>query len=260
MPSVDRDGASIHYTTAGPSDAPAVVFLGDLGFGAWQWGWQYDAVAGLYRAVVVDTRGCGRSDAPAGPYEMSDFVADLDAVLADQNLRKAHLVGCGLGGCVALAAAHRTNRARSLTLLGTPATGAQFDPDDLRADPTDDDALRASTEALLSDEFAASDDAPIQQIVEWRRDEDADPEAGSAQAGAIADFDPEPLYEVTLPSLVIAGGRDSAVPVESAETLADDLPRGEFREFPEAGHLVTVERSAAVNDELVGFLESVSES
>ena len=198
MSSVDRDATSIHYTTAGPSDAPAVVFLGDLGFGAWQWGWQYDAVAGLYHAVVVDTRGCGRSDAPAEPYEMSDFVADLDAVLADQNLRKAHLVGCGLGGCVALAAAHRTSRARSLTLLGTPATGARFDPDDLRADPTDD-ALRASTMALLSDEFAASDDAPIQQIVEWRRDEDASPHVQSAQAGAIADFDPDPLYEVALP-------------------------------------------------------------
>jgi Predicted hydrolases or acyltransferases (alpha/beta hydrolase superfamily) len=191
---------------------------------------------------------------------MSDFVADLDAVLAEQNLRKAHLVGCGLGGCVALAAAHRTNRARSLTLIGTPATGGEFDPTDLRADPTDDDTLRASTTALLSDEFVASDDAPIQQIVEWRHEEDAPQRVQSTQAAAIADFDPEPLYEVTLPSLVIAGGRDSVAPVESAETLADDLPRGEFREFPEAGHLVTVERSAAVNDELVGFLESVTDS
>ncbi|ERH00991.1 MAG: putative hydrolase or acyltransferases (alpha/beta hydrolase superfamily) [Halonotius sp. J07HN6] len=134
MSSVDHDGCSIHYTTAGPSDAPAVVFLGDLGFGAWQWSWQYDAVAGPFRAVVVDTRGCGRSDAPAGSWEIGEFVADLDAVLADQNLRKAHLVGCGLGGCVALAAAHRTNRARSLTLIGTPATGGEFDPTDLRAD------------------------------------------------------------------------------------------------------------------------------
>lgn len=256
MPSVDRDGTSIHYATAGPSDAPAVVFLGDLGLGAWQWSWQYDAVAGPFRAVVVDTRGCGRSDAPAGPYGMSDFVADLEAVLADQTIRKAHLVGCGLGGCVALAAAHRTNRARSLALVGTPATGAAFDPADLAADPTDDAALRASTEALLSDGFVASDDAPIQQIVEWRREEDADPAIRSAQAAAIAEFDPDPLYELTLPSLVVAGGADTVVPVESAEELATELPRGEFREFPEAGHLVTVERSAAVNDELVGFLES----
>jgi Predicted hydrolases or acyltransferases (alpha/beta hydrolase superfamily) len=259
MSSVDHDGCSIHYTTAGPSDAPAVVFLGDLGFGAWQWSWQYDAVAGPFRAVVVDTRGCGRSDAPAGSWEIGEFVADLDAVLADQNLRKAHLVGCGLGGCVALAAAHRTNRARSLTLIGTQATAGEFDPTDLRADPTDD-TLRASTTALLSNEFVASDDAPIQQIVEWRHEEDAPQRVQSTQAAAIADFDPEPLYEVTLPSLVIAGGRDSVVPSESAEKLADDLPRGEYREFPEAAHLVTVERSAAVNDELVGFLESVTDS
>jgi Predicted hydrolases or acyltransferases (alpha/beta hydrolase superfamily) len=236
-----------------------VVFLGDLGLGAWQWGWQYDAVAGPYRTVVVDTRGCGRSDAPAGSYDIGEFVADLDAVMTDQNIRKAHLVGCGLGGCVALAAASETNRARSLTLIGTPATGAQFDPADLRADPTDDDALRASTTALLSDAFVARDDAPIQQIIDWRRDEDAAPRVQSAQAAAIAAFDPGPLYEISVPSLVVAGGEDSVVPLDSAEQLADNLPRGEFQSFPDAGHLVTVERSAALNDALVGFLESVSD-
>jgi pimeloyl-ACP methyl ester carboxylesterase len=263
MPSAAANGCSIHYTVAGATgDAPTVVFLGELGFGAWQWGWQYDAVAGPYRALVVDSRGCGRSDAPADPdeMEMDDFVADLEAVLVDCNVRAAHLVGCGLGGCVALAAARVTNRARSLTLIGTPATGAAYEPADITADPADDTALRASTTALLSDAFVAREAAPIQQIVEWRREEDADPAVQSAQQAAIANFDPGPLYEITVPSLVVAGGADSVVPVESAQQLASDLPRGELETFPDAGHLVTVERSAAINDALIGFLESVADS
>lgn len=260
MPYVDANGCSIHYAMAGSTgDVPTVVFLGDLGFGAWQWGWQYDAVAGPYRAVVVDTRGCGRSDAPSGPYEMSDFGDDLAAVLADCNVRTAHLVGCGLGGCVALAAARATNRARSLTLIGTPAPGTAFDPTALTADPASETDLRRSTTALLSDEFAARDDAPIQQIVDWRREEDAKPAIQSAQTDAIDAFDPAPLYEISVPSLVVAGGKDPVVPVTSAEQLANDLPRGEFRAFPDAGHLVTVERSAALNDALVGFFESMSD-
>ncbi|MFC7041768.1 alpha/beta fold hydrolase [Halonotius sp. GCM10025705] len=96
MPSVDADGCGIHYTQAGENpDAPAVVFLGDLGFGAWGWSWQYGALAGPCRVVVIDTRGAGRSDAPDGPYAMADLVGDLEAVLADCNIRTAHLVGCG---------------------------------------------------------------------------------------------------------------------------------------------------------------------
>ena len=258
MPYADADGCAIHYTDPGDGDAPLVVFLGEAGFGAWQWGWQYGAL-GPYRAVVVDTRGSGRSDAPAGPSAMADLVGDLEAVLADCGVRKAHLVGCGLGGCVALAAARRTTRARSLTLIGTPATGDDFEPADLAADPDDPEALRASTTALLSDGFLAREDAPVEQIVEWRGEEDATPSARAAQLAAIEEFDPGPLYELTLSALVVAGGIDSVVAADSSEQLAEGLPNGEYRGFPDAGHLVTVERSAALNDALAGVLDSVDE-
>lgn len=259
MPNVESDGCTIHYTQAGESDAPAVVFLGEAGFGAWQWSWQYGAVAGPFRAVVIDTRGAGRSDAPEGPYSMADLVADFEAVLADCNIRKAHVVSCGLGGCVALAAARRTNRVRSLTLIGTPANGAAFDPTDLAAEPGDSAVLRTSTTSLLSDAFVADNDDPIEQIIEWRAEEDASPAAREAQLAALDGFNPEPLYEITVPALVVAGGADSVVAPESSRELADGLPKGEYRAFPEAGHLVTVERSAALNDAIIGFLEATED-
>ena len=260
MPSVDAGGCAIHYTQAGENpDAPAVVFLGELGFGAWGWSWQYGALAGPCRVVVIDTRGAGRSDAPDGPYAMADLVGDLEAVLADCNIRTAHLVGCGLGGAVALAAARRTNRAESLTLIGTPPSGEAFDPEPLSTDPTDESALRASTTSLLSAVFCESEDAPIEQIIEWRREEDATPAAREAQLAALDGFDPEPLYELTLPVRVVAGGDDPVVDPEASRRLAEELPNGEFTSYPEASHLVTIERSAALNDVLLGFIESVDD-
>jgi len=257
MAYADYDGCSIYYAfdTADP-EAETVVFLGDLGFGAWQWGWQYNALGGLFESIVYDHRGCGRSDTPSGPYAMTDLVADLEAVLVDANTRRAHLVGCGLGGCVALAAAHHTSRVESLTLIGTPASGNEFDPADLRADSADTNALRDSTTSLLSTEFCEQQPEVIDQIVDWRREEDATPDVQQAQQAAIEGFDAEPLYEITRPAFVIAGGEDRVVDSEASRRLAEDLPRGEFHEYPEAGHLLTVERSAALNDELVGFLES----
>jgi pimeloyl-ACP methyl ester carboxylesterase len=260
MAYADADGCSIYYDVdAADPDAPTVVFIGDLAFGAWQWGWQYDALGGPFETIVYDHRGSGRSDAPAGPYSMRDLVTDLKAVLVDANVRRAHLVGCGLGGCVALAAARHTSRAESLTLIGTPASGEAFDPSDLRADPADTDALRASTTALLSTPFCEAHPEVVDRIVDWRGEEDATPTAQQAQLAAIESFDAEPLYEITRPALVVAGGEDSVVDSAESRRLAEDLPRGEFREYPEAGHLLTVERSAVLNDELVGFLESSDE-
>ena len=257
MPYADADGCAIYYeiTDADP-DAETVVLVGDLALGPWQWGWQYSALAGLFETVVYDHRGCGRSDAPPGPYTMGDLVDDLEAVLRDANVRRAHLVGCGLGGCAALAAARHTGRVESLTLIGTPVSGAAFDPSDLRADPADTDGLRASTTALLSTAFRETQPEVIDRIVDWRRKEDATPSAQQAQVAALDGFDAEPLYELTRPALVIAGGADSVVDSTESRRLAEDLPRGEFHEYPEAGHLLTVERSAALNDELVGWLET----
>jgi len=260
MPFAEGDDGAIHYTQAGENpEAPAVVLLGELGFGAWGWSWQYGALAGPCRVVVIDTRGAGRSDAPDGPYAMADLVGDLEAVFADCNIRTAHLVGCGLGGAVALAAARRTNRAESLTLIGTPPSGEAFDPEPLSADPTDEAALRASTTSLLSSEFCAREDAPIEQIIEWRREEDATPATRAAQLAALDGFDPEPLYELTLPVRVVTGKTDPVVDPEVSRRLAEELPNGEFTSYPEASHLVTIERSAALNDFLLGFIESADD-
>ena len=50
MPTTTRDGVTLHYETTG--DGPTVVFVGDVGYGAWLWGWHHDAVAGPYEALV----------------------------------------------------------------------------------------------------------------------------------------------------------------------------------------------------------------
>ena len=252
----DADGVSLYYEAAG--DGEAVAFVGDAGFGAWQWGWQYAALAGPYRALVADLRGAGRSDAPPGPYSVSDLAADLEAVLADAGVRKAHVVGAGLGGMVALRAARDGSRVRSLSLFGTAASGDAADPAALYADPTDEAALRESLSAAFSAAFLDARPDEADRVVEWRADGDADPDAFAAQAAAVEGFDlSDALYEVTTPALVVHGTADAAWPVEAGRELAADLPRGEYFEAAGAGHLVHAEASAAVNDRLLGFLESL---
>lgn len=248
----------IHYEVAG--DGPAVAFVGDVGLGAWQFGWQHGAVAGPYAAITPELRGIGESDAPGGPYDVATLASDLDAVLAAEGVRNAHLVGYGLGGMVALAYAMDSSRPASLFLLGTSAAGEAYDADALWADPDDRVAVEASAAALVSEGFREQRPDVIDRIVEWRVAEDAPRGTFEAQRTAVAGFDvADRLYTMTTPTRVVHGGADRVCPPDAGEVLATGLPRGEFRAVPEAGHLVGVEASAAVNDELRGWLDERTE-
>jgi pimeloyl-ACP methyl ester carboxylesterase len=261
MPYADNGNVSIHYETdsdgASGTDAP-VVLLADAGYGPWQWGWQYSALAGPHEVVVSSTRGTRESDAPDS-YSIEAMAEDVEAVLADCGARKAHLVGAGMGGMVALQYALDFSRVRSLALLGTSPGGRRADPipDDVReqliASPSDPNSLRESLRPVASGELLETDEL-VERIAAWRRAEDADSEAQRGHFEAMAEFDcSDSLYEVTVPALVLHGADDRVVPVENGRLLADRLPKGEFREFP-GEHLFFVERSKAVNDALVGFL------
>lgn len=262
MTVVTNEGADIYYDARGDPQTPdeidreadTIAFVNPVGYGAWVWGWQHAALVEGFETVTWDLRGTGRSDTPDGPYTVSTLASDLEAVLSDHGVADVHLVGAGLGGMVALEYANRYNRATTLTLFGTTADGDRVDADTLQSlfAPRDDPAaLRAS----LRNAFEADPDAyedVVNEIVGWRRDEDAGRTGFDAQATAMRDFDlSDSLYEITTPAQVYHGVDDAVVPTEAGRDLAENLPRGAFTAV-EGGHLCFVEESAAVNDALLG--------
>ncbi|MFP4218052.1 MAG: alpha/beta fold hydrolase [Salinarchaeum sp.] len=258
MPWATNDGVKLYYERHGTG--PPVVLVPTLGFGPWQWAWQHSAVVGPFSAIVYHGRRTGRSEASPGTDTIDDLVGDLEAVLAAADVRRAHAVGMGLGGTVALEYAHQHDRLRSLVLVGTPAGGADMPSGKtwltMAATKDDRTALESTTREMVSTAFCRDHPEVIAQIVAWRGDEDATLNDWEATAAAVDGYQRDwPLYEMTLPTLVVHGGSDAVVPSASADRLATDLPRATTRRFPDAGHLVTVERSRPLNDQLVGFLD-----
>lgn len=256
MATVTADGTTLEYVMRGDPDRPAVVFVPDACFGPWLWSWQAPGLTGPYRTVVYAARGTDGSDAD-GPYTVDRFAADLEAVLADVGLDRAHLVGAGLGGMAALRYAREFGRARSLTLLGTASAGDRVDRDALAAlHPADPTRFRESLSLAFTDRFLAEtglDD----DVVGWRRTEDATGDARDGHLAAVREYEAAPLYEVDLPTLVCHGAADPVVPAAAGRDLAAELPRGRF-EAVEGKRCCFAEHSVAVNDAIDRFVADVT--
>ena len=98
---VEHDGARIWYAAYG-SGPPVILLHGGLGHSG-NWGYQVPAlVSSGYRAVVIDSRGHGRSTRDARPFTYELMASDVSAVMDALHLEKAGLVGWSDGACTAL--------------------------------------------------------------------------------------------------------------------------------------------------------------
>jgi pimeloyl-ACP methyl ester carboxylesterase len=252
------DGVELFFETAGSGEC--IAFVGDCGFGAWQWAWQYDGLAGPYETLAWDLRGTGRSDTPPGPYDVDRLAADFEDVLAANSVRRVHVVGAGLGGMVALRYAREYGRAASLSLFGTASRGEDVDIDALQAlfpdpEPNEEptaERIRVSLDGAFSEQFRQS--PPCEQLIEWRIEEDSLGAGLDAQIAAVERFEAGPLYELTVPTLVFHGEADPVVNADLGRELAEELPRGQF-EAVEGKRLAHVEHARAVTDRLDGFVD-----
>jgi pimeloyl-ACP methyl ester carboxylesterase len=85
------DGARLFVVERGAREP--VLFLPGLGYGTWSWARQVGKVSSVATVLVMNNRGAGRSDKPAGPYSIGQLAEDAHAVLAEQSARPAHIVG-----------------------------------------------------------------------------------------------------------------------------------------------------------------------
>src|SRR5215211_270871 len=98
---VDHNNARIWYATY-VSGSPVILLHGGLGQSG-NWGYQVPALLRSgYRAVVIDSRGHGRSTRDARPFTYEQMAADVAAVMDALHLATAALVGWSDGACTAL--------------------------------------------------------------------------------------------------------------------------------------------------------------
>jgi 3-oxoadipate enol-lactonase len=253
-------GAEICYDVRG--NGPVLLFLHAFPLGLFMWDAQAEAFQAGHTVVRFDDRGFGGS--PAGDALLTmERIADDAALLLDHlGLSQAVVCGCSMGGYAAFAFARRhASRLRGLVLQDTRAT-----PDTEEA--RQGRALLA--EKVLKEGAAAAADAFLPRLLgetthrqqpelvaRLRQAILQTPPRGIADAlaGLAARADSTPTQrEIRVPTLIVCGEEDVLTPVSDSQSMQAAIAGATLAVIPKAGHLANLEKPAAYNEALRGFL------
>jgi pimeloyl-ACP methyl ester carboxylesterase len=134
MPLVDSHGVKIHFTVDGEG-FPIILQTGAGGDATmWQQAGYVEGLRG-FQCILIDHRGHGRSDRPAGleNHAMDCYVRDIIAVLDAVHIERAAFWGYSSGCSVGFALA-ATHAERVAALIASGAIGARdySDPEERR--------------------------------------------------------------------------------------------------------------------------------
>lgn len=262
------DGLSTSYLEAGNPAAPAVVLLhgGEFGAGA-EIGWERNiaALAEHHRVLAPDLLGFGES---AKVIDFNDGrgmrIRHVARFCAQLGVESADFVGNSMGAIMLLVDTTSNAPLLPVRRLVAICGGGEIQQNRHMAALYDYDAtmpaMRRIVEALFHDAAYPADEEYV------RRRYESSTAPGAWEAIAAARFrrpgaEPPPpapsnrAYErISVPTLVIEGGRDKLLPSGWAAQIADQIPAGGAAVVDAAGHCPQIEQAEQVNRLLLDFL------
>jgi len=259
MPFVQTEELSVHYalTPLSGANAPVVVLSNSLGTNFSMWDAQLPALEKQFRVLRYDTRGHGRTTVTPGPYTIELLACDVVRLLDALRLERAHFCGLSMGGMIGMwLGVHAPQRVTKLVLCNTAARIGTAETWNARIEQVRNGRMKAIAPGVIerwfTPEFRARSPqtvAPTQQMIEK-----SPPEGYMACCAAIRDMDQrEAISGIRVPTLVIAGGKDPAIPPADGHFLAERIAGAQYAELPTA-HLSNLEAPDQFTAELIRFL------
>jgi epoxide hydrolase 4 len=281
---------TLNCRATGRIGAPLLVFLHGFPEAAFVWDELLEHFGDRYRCVAPNLRGFGPSSAPVEPeaYRVKHLMNDLDALIAQLGGGPLEaLIAHDWGGAVAWTfAALRPERLKRLVIVNSPHPATflrelQHNPKQQAASAYMNFLCRPDAETLLAEnDFARmwplftnmgadnlghvgggwlSDSVRDQYRAIWNagltggcnyyRASPLRPPLTRNDAVMSISFAPE-FVTVKLPTLVIWGENDMALPVELLDGLEDYVPKMRLVRVPGATHWIVHERPALVAAEI----------
>jgi pimeloyl-ACP methyl ester carboxylesterase len=236
---VEHDGAQIWYATYG-SGLPVILLHGGLGHSG-NWGYQVPVlVASGYRAVLIDSRGHGRSTRDVRPYTYELMAADVAAVMDALRLDQVGLVGWSDGAVIALILASK---------VPTRVAGVFFFACNMDPSGTKEFVFTPIIGRCLNrhkQDYARLSATPDQF--------EAFSEAVSLMQQTQPNYSAHDLAQISVPVAIVQSEHDEFIKREHAEYLARNIPNAEFIALAGVSHFAPLQRPEQFNPIMLAFL------
>lgn len=259
------DGCPLNLRTlrSGNAGATPVIFVHALAMNGEMWA---DVAAELNTSsplYALDCRGHGASGRPAGPYTTKQFALDIEAVIDHLGVAQAHVVGCSMGGTVALAfAGLRPQRIASLSIVDATAC---YGVDVEHAwEERGHRALKEGFAAMVpfqlsrwfSDAYVRRSPEAMKQAIAVFLRNSADAYLESCRMLGRAD-EREGLGRYRGPAAVVVGDSDYATPPSMAAEIAKGLPDATLTVLPGLRHYTPIEAPKEVAAAISSVMQRV---
>jgi 3-oxoadipate enol-lactonase len=257
---VHSGNADIHVRVDGPEHLPWLVLSNSLAADLTMWDDQVPTLTRTHRMLRYDTRGHGKSSAPAGPYNFDMLVADLVAVMDHFKVARADILGLSLGGMTALGLG-----------LDHPERVDRLICADARADAPPpfvagwDQRIAAVASEGMAAVLAGTMERWFTQATREHRPHIVDRAArmvlatspvgyiGCAEALKGLDY-LRRLPQMEPDTLFVVGALDTGAPQEAMRAMAAATPGAQFEILPDVAHISNMEDVAAFDAAVTNFL------
>jgi pimeloyl-ACP methyl ester carboxylesterase len=239
---VEHDGARIWYSAYGEGSV-VILLHGGLGHSG-NWGYQVPAlVQSGYRAVLIDSRGHGRSTRDERPYSYERMAVDVLAVMDVLHLTKAILAGWSDGACTALIlGAKYPSR-----VAGVFFFACNMDPSGVK--PFEPSPALDRCFARHAKDYAELSATPdnFRQFVE----------DVSLMQRTQPNYSADDLAKILMPVLIVQSEHDEFIKYEHAEYLARNIPNAAFIALNGVSHFAPLQRPEQFNTAMLAFIAQV---
>ena len=255
---VTLNGCGLGYEVRGENGIPLVLIHG-FGMDRQIWYEVVSTTLAKVHVILVDVRGHGESDAPEGPYSMSEMAGDILALLDYLMIPQAIICGHSMGGYISLAvAAEYPDRLAGLALITSRAHA-------------DSEVQRENRFALIEKVRKEGSIALAETLApKLSRNAEIIKQAydiilrtsphgiiGSTFAMAERPDRMDLLPKIDVASLVVAGEEDQIVGIKEAKQMAASIPQATFLPITDVGHLPMLEKPEDLGDGLISLMEKV---
>lgn len=239
---VEYEGARIWYAAYG-SGLPVILLHGGLGHSG---NWSYQVPALLrsgYRAILIDSRGHGRSTRDGRPYTYEQMAADVLTVMDTLSIEKAGFVGWSDGAVIAL-----------ILALKAPAQVAGVFYFACNMDPG----------GAKEFEFTPTIGRCINRHKQDYRELSATPEQFDEFLEAVGlmqrtqpNYSADDLTQIRVPVAIVHSEHDEFIKREHSEYLARSIPDADFVYLPDVSHFAPLQRPEQFNAAMLAFLNRI---